>query len=452
MELLQTALAWFFSFKAYVMLPVVILAIALFARVKLGPALMLALKLGVGFAGIFLVYDAFLGMLKPAVDAIVTTRGLHFPVIDAGWPPLAAITWASWIAPVSIVLVIGLNLLMVFTRMTNTLYIDIWNYWHFAFLGALLLGLSASPVIAFLAVLTIAVFTIKATEWSAPYVKQATGLEGVGVSPFSVAGFLPWAVALDRLFDAIPGIRHIVWDPSRSSGKLAVLGQPMIIGTFLGLFLGILGNYELRKTLELAVQIAAVMYVLPKCGALIGEAMSEVSDALRARLSARLAGRSMIIAMDTGFLMTHASVMTTGLVLMPISLGLAFLIPGNRVIPAGDLPNLISVMSLSVLIFRGNVFRAVLAGIPIIIAFLLVATDLAPLLTQLGAQSGVAGLADGSAQVTAFTDGGTPIRYWLLKLFLGAGWAWSVLPFALALVWMSWKRHRDLMTNKLTDA
>ena len=106
MELLQAALGWFFSFKAYVMLPVVILAIALFARVKLGPALMLALQLGVGFAGIFLVYDAFLGMLKPAVDAIVTTRGLHFPVIDAGWPPLAAITWASWIAPVSIVLVI----------------------------------------------------------------------------------------------------------------------------------------------------------------------------------------------------------------------------------------------------------------------------------------------------------------------------------------------------------
>jgi PTS system galactitol-specific IIC component len=394
------------------------------------------------------VYDAFLGMLKPAIDAIVTTRGLHFPVVDAGWPPLAAITWASWIAPVSIVLVIVLNLVMVFTRLSNTLYIDIWNYWHFAFLGALLLGLQASPVIAFAAVLLIAVFTIKMTEWSATYVKQATGLDGIGVSPFSVAGFLPWAVALDRLFDAIPGIRHIVWDPSRSGGKLAVLGQPMVIGTFLGLFLGVLASYSLRSTLELAVQIAAVMYILPKCGGLIGEAMSAVSDALRERLSARLAGRSMIIAMDTGFLMTHASVMTTGLVLMPISLGLAFLIPGNRVIPAGDLPNLISVMSLSALIFRGNVFRAVLAGIPILIAFLLVATDLAPLLTQLGAQSGVAGLAEGSAQVTAFTDGGTPIRYWLLKLFLGAGWAWAVLPLALALVWLSRKRHLTLMPNK----
>ena len=163
-----------------------------------------------------------------------------------------------------------------------------------------------------------------------------------------------------------------------------------------------------------------------------------------------LLGGSFLTPRNLWILLVQTSsiaVMTTGLVLMPISLGLAFLIPGNRVIPAGDLPNLISVMSLSALIFRGNVFRAVLAGIPILIAFLLVATDLAPLLTQLGAQSGVAGLADGSAQVTAFTDGGTPIRYWLLKLFLGAGWAWAVLPLALALVWLSGKRHREIMTS-----
>lgn len=442
MQLLQTALAWFFSFKAYVMLPVVILAITLFARMKPGPALLLALKLGVGFAGIFLVYDAFLGMLKPAVEAIVTTRGLSFPVIDAGWPPLAAITWASWIAPVSIALVIGLNLFMVFTRLTNTLYIDIWNYWHFAFLGALLLSLHASPVIAFSAVALIAVFNIKATEWSAPYVERATGLEGIGVSPFSVAGFLPWSVVLDRVFDAIPGVRHIVWDPSRSNGKLAVLGQPMIIGALLGVFLGVLANYEIRKLSELAIQIAAVMFILPKCGDLIGEAMSQVSDALRARLSTRLSGRSMVIAMDTGFLMTHPSVMTTGLVLMPISLGLAFLIPGNRMIPAGDLPNLISIMSLGVLVFRGNVFRAVLAGIPIVIVFLLVATNLAPLLTQLGAQSGVAGLAGGATQVTAFTDGGNPVRFWMLRLFMGEIWAWVILPVALGLVWFTWKQYR----------
>ncbi len=442
MSTLQSALMWFFSFKAYVMLPVVIGALALFARIRPGSALMLALKLGVGFAGIFMVYDVFLGLLKPAIEAIVQTRGLQYPVIDAGWPSLAAITWASWIAPVSIAVVIGLNVLMLFARLTNTLYIDIWNYWHFAFLGAIVLSLTNNPLLAFAAVSLIALYSFKATEWSAPYVARGTGMAGIGISPFSVTAFLPWSVVANRLFDSIPGVRAIVWDPSRSGGKFAVLGQPMVIGALLGVFLGWLGGYALREMSALSIQIAAVMYLLPKCGSLIGEAMEQVSDALRVRLDAHLAGRELIISMDTPFLLTHPSVMATGLILMPISLALAFVIPGNRMIPAGDLPNLLSIMSLGALVFRGNVFRAVLAGIPMVISFMLVASDLAPLLTRLGAQSGVGALIQGGAEVTAFTDGGNPVRYWMFKLFLGEVWAWSLLPVALWFVWMVWSRHR----------
>jgi len=34
----------------------------------------------------------------------MTVRGFNFPVLDVGWPPLAAITWGSPIAPISILL------------------------------------------------------------------------------------------------------------------------------------------------------------------------------------------------------------------------------------------------------------------------------------------------------------------------------------------------------------
>ena len=145
--------------------------------------------------------------------------------------------------------------------------------------------------------------------------------------------------------------------------------------------------------------------------------------------------------------MTNASVMTTGLILMPLSLGLAFVIPGNKMLPAGDLPNLISIFSLCVLIFRGNVIRAVLAALPLVASFLWVATQMAPLITRLGAQSGVPGLAEGSVQVTAFTDGGSPVRYWMLELFTGQGWAFIVLPLALGLIAFAWwKVRKDAAT------
>ena len=102
--------------------------------------------------------------------------------------------------------------------------------------------------------------------------------------------------------------------------------------------------------------------------------------------------------------------------------------------------NLISIFSLSVLVFRGNVIRAVISAVPVLFSFLWVASALAPTITSLGAQSGVAGLSSGTVQVTAFTDGGNPIRYWMLELFTGQGWAWIVLIPALALIaWQVWR-------------
>jgi PTS system galactitol-specific IIC component len=441
MEILQSSLAWFFSFKAFVMLPVVVLVIALLSRMKLSSALLAVLQLGAGFAGIFLVYDVFLNLLKPAVEALTTARGLDFPVVDAGWPPLAAITWASWIAPVSIAVVLGLNLVLLFSKLTSTLYIDLWNYWHFAFLGAVVLALTSNPWLAFGSVAVIAIFTFKMTEWSAPHVQREVKIEGVGVSPFSVAGLLPWAVAANALFDRIPGVRKWNWNPGAATSKVSALGQPMVLGFFLGVFLGVLAGYDFRKTAELAVQLAAILFVLPQCGGLIGTAMNGVSEALRGRLANRLKGRSLVISLDTGFLLTHSSVTTTGLILMPIAIGLAFIIPGNKVLPAGDLPNLISIFSLSVLVFRGNVIRAVIAAVPVMASFLWVATQMAPLITTLGAQSGVAGLA-GSVQVTAFTDGGNPIRWWLLELFTGQVWGWALLVPVAALVGFTWWKAR----------
>lgn len=443
MEFLQSVLAWLFSFKAFVMLPVVVFVIALLAKMRPGTALVTVLQLGAGFAGIFLVYDAFLGLLKPAIETLTTTRGLNFPVVDAGWPPLAAITWAGWLAPAAIALVLGLNLLLIFFRATTALYIDLWNYWHFAFLGALVLALTSNPLLAFASVLVIAVFTIKMTEWSAPHVLRETGVEGVGVSPFSVAGLLPWAVALNALFDRIPGLNKLSWNPSAARSQASALGQPMVLGFFLGVFLGVLAGYDFRGTAELAVQIAAILFVLPQCGGLIGTAMNQVSEALRERLAGRLKGRSLVLALDTGFLMTNASVMATGLILMPIALGLAFVLPGNQLIPAGDLPNLIAIFSVSVLIFRGNVVRAVIAALPVVVSFLWIGTQLAPLITRLGAQSGVPGLASENVLVTAFTDGGHPIRYWLLQVFTGQWWALLIIPLALALVGFTWWKARN---------
>jgi PTS system galactitol-specific IIC component len=140
--------------------------------------------------------------------------------------------------------------------------------------------------------------------------------------------------------------------------------------------------------------------------------------------------------------MQNSAVIVTGLLLMPISIAIAFVLPGNKVLPLGDLANLIAVMSVIVLVTRSNVFRAVVIGIPIVMGYLLISTHLAPLYTTLSAKVGAVTAQGYAGDITAFTDGGNPVRYWFLSLFQGDLIALLAVPVILALMCYSWRRNR----------
>ncbi len=442
MQVIQDVISWIFSFKVYLLLPVLFLIIALLSRMSPGKALLHSLKVGIGFAGVFLIFDAFLGIMHPAVHAMVQARNLQFPIVDAGWPPLAAITWSSWIAPLIILLVLFLNVIMLLLRWTRVFYIDIWNYWHFALIGSMLLAVGIPLPLALAGSLFAAVLVFKMSEMTIPYVQKVTGIEGIAVSPLTVAGFAPWAIGMDALIAKIPGLRRLHWNPSRSEGPWAVFGEPMIVGFFMGILFGFLAAYDVKKILEMAVTIGAIMFLLPHCGSLIGEATGAISRAASERMAPLFGGRSIAIAMDTGFLMKIPSVIVTGMLLMPISLALAFVLPGNKVLPAGDLPNLMSIFSVVVLISGGNVVRSLLIALPVIVGFLYSATALGPLITELAQKAGtIPGVSEGtSLVVSSFTDGGNPLRFWVFELFRGNLIALLLVIPVAALLWYASKK------------
>ena len=451
MDSLQHLLAVFFSFKAYVMLPMIIFVIAIAVRVPLQRALFSTVALAAGFAGVFIAFDFFVANISPAVRQLSLARGLSFPVLDVGWPPLAAITWASPLAAISIPLVLITNLVLLAVGWTRTIYIDIWNYWHFAFMGALVMSTSGSVWLGLSATLILAIYCFKMTEWTAPDVERETGLKGISASPISVNGLVPYFAGVDWLLDRIPGVKTINYNPERkkttNSGEpdqltaLDMLSEPMVIGVVMGLALALSANYGVKEALELSVHIAAVMFLLPKSAGLIGEAMIPITTALREQVERHFPNRkNLVVAMDTGFLMHHKSVVVTGLLLMALAVGIALILPGNRVLPLGDLPNVISVMSLSVLMMRGNVFRAVVAGIPVIITFLWIASSMAPAYTELAHQAPAFNV-EGLGLITAFTDGGHQLRFWLYALYQAQWWAIAVLPLVGAGVFFTRRRY-----------
>jgi len=448
MSVLSSIIAFVFSFQAYVMLPAIILLLGLAIRMRPGQAALSALRLGVGFAGIFIAFGFFVKQISPAVAAMLKARGLDFPVLDVGWPPLAAITWASPIAPLSIVLVLALNLAMLSLNITRTINIDIWNYWHFALIGALVQSVSGSLLLGLGATLLIAFYSIMVADWTAPRVRSECGLEGISITTLSVNGLLPYAVAADRLFDLVPGLRRVSLGAKTGTKRFGILMDPLFIGAAIGLLFGLLAAYDIKRLLELAINVAAVMFILPLCGGLIGKAMEPVSLQLKALIQRRFPKKKVLyVGMDGGILMQNGSVIVTGLLMMPISIAIAFVLPGNKVLPLGDLANLISVMSVIVLVTRGNVFRAVIIGIPVVVSYLLISTHFAPLYTKLSAQAGAISAETYAGQITAFTDGGNPVRFWFFYLFEGRLAAFLVLPLVLGLMYYAWKRNKKEVTE-----
>jgi len=443
MDILKTILDEFFSFQAYVMLPFFIFIIAMLVRMNISRAFISSLKMGVGFAGIFIVFAFFVDNIKPAVEAIVHIRNLDFPVLDVGWPPLAAITWSSSLAPVSIPLIIALNVLMIATNTTKTIYIDIWNYWHLALAGAFILATSQSLILGVAAVTLITIYTIKMADWSAPHIEQQTNLKGVTIAPVSVVGILPFAVTMDYIYDKIPILNKLDFNPEKDNRRVGLLGEPMIIGVIIGVLLGAAAGYTIKMILELSIHLAAVMFLLPKCGQLIADGISPVSESLKQWIQERFPNKQQLfVAVDTGVIMNHKSVMITGLILMPVALVISLMIPGNKTLPLGDLPNLISIMSVSVLVSRGNVIRGVLTGIPVVATFLLISSNLAPLITALSTETGIT-IGDGQ-MITAFTDGGNHARYFLIYLFQGNLIAITIIPLISIMMYLSYRRAKSI--------
>src|SRR5512139_3710126 len=134
MAVLLTAIKVFFdSLGATVVLPIIIFILALILGAKPGRAFRAAVTIGIAFIGINLVIGLMWGTLSEVGQKMVQNTGVTLNVMDVGWPSAAAIAFGTsvglWVIPIAIIV----NLILLFTRVTKTINIDIWNYWHFAF-------------------------------------------------------------------------------------------------------------------------------------------------------------------------------------------------------------------------------------------------------------------------------------------------------------------------------
>ena len=411
---------WIASLQSAVLIPLVLFIFALIARMKFSKALRHAILVGVGFIGLMAVVNVFGQGVSPVVQAIAKTTSSKLTITDAGVFTLLLVTWGSKIAVFFIPVGLAVNLLMLWTKLTKTLDVDILNYWVWGISAIAVQALTGSTLLGILAFIINEIVILKIADWTAPKVQEHFQLPGISIPHGNAALWPPISIAVASILKYIPGLNKVKADPSSIKKRWGTFGEPVILGFILGIILGIIAKYSVAQVLNLAVTIAAVMVLFPKMVAVMMEGLVPISDAVRDFAKSHL-NREVYVGLDAAVLIGYPEVVATAIILVPLIILMAPILPGNHVLPLADLaiaaPFLISV-SMPFL-RKGNVIWGVIAGIVIFALALYISGDLAPLYTKAGLESGVAAVPKNATwtSVGAGSNWVTWILVKILKLF-----------------------------------
>ena len=372
-----------------VLLSIVIAVLGLILGEKLGKAVISGLLVGVGFVGLGLVIGLLIGALAPATDALIAKTGLELTAIDVGWGVAAAIAFGTVVGALVIPVVFLLNIVYLLVKVTKTLNVDIWNFWHYAFTGSLVyLVTGQNLVLALIAACLHATYSLLIADFTAPMVQSFFKLPGISIPQGWATTSVPIIWVLNWITEKIPWVRDIDWDEKFIREKWGFWGQPIIMGAILGLLLGLLAYGFNKAALVLAVEMAAVMVLVPRIIAIFMEGLTPLSEAAREFMQKRFPGREFYIGLDSAILIGHPITIAAGIVLIPITLLLAFILPGNKVLPAADLAATAFFVAMVPPMTKGNLFRSIIFGTVIMAMVLYIAGAFAPLLTQIAADIG----------------------------------------------------------------
>jgi PTS system galactitol-specific IIC component len=214
----------------------------------------------------------------------------------------------------------------------------------------------------------------------------------------------PIGFLLDRVLKVIPGINKIKADPEFIVKKLGFLGEGPVVGFILGILIGLLAGYDFGGILNLGVNLAAVMLLMPQMIGVMMQGLLPFSESVGEALKKRGVKREIYIGIDGCISSGYMPLLASTMIIIALTPFLAIILPGNRTLPMADLAVAWSWGVWSVAPSKGNLFRGILNHILITIGALYLATLAAPFITEAAKISGVD--LGGMTQITAITAGG----------------------------------------------
>lgn len=398
-----------------VMMPIIILIIGLIFRVKFSTLVKSALLTGVGFYGVNMVINGFVAVVAPIAQQMVNNWGLSTNIVDVGWPARAAATWSFSLAPVVVFVILGLNILMLVIKKTRCVMVDFWSYNHFIFTSALVYAVTKNAWIAILFAAIDAAITFKLADWTQPLCAEYFGLDGVSFPTSNSVCWAPVAWALNKFWDLFPFLKNSKADPESINQKFGILGDPLIVGVILGAIIAILGGSNLKTVLTCAICTGATMTITPKMMQILMDGLMPFADAVKEILNKRFSGSNFHIGIDAALTIANDSAIAVGVLMVPITLVLAIVLPYNHLLPITDIAyQAMWLAAWPVAFGKGNVLKGLLSTIVITCIMLYIATTLAPIHTAMAVAGGFT-MPEGVALIST-EDAGTHLTGFILYL------------------------------------
>lgn len=335
MSVLINSFQWFIGLGSNVFLPIIIFILGIIFGLKPGKALMSGITVGIGSIGLGLVLNLLSGSMGSAIQDLGNHYGSSLNILDIGVGVGGPLAFSTSLGLLMIPISLVVNIFFVFLGLTRTLNVDIWNFWFPIFMGMITQSITGNFVFGILGG-TVAVMI----QWLLADINQKKnseffGYPGIAISHMMVNSGAIIARPLNWIFDRIPGLNKIDLDTESLTKRFGILGDTVFIGLVIGALVGIFAKYDVSKIGNLAVSTAAVMKIMPKMVAMFMEGLGPIAEAASDFANNKLGGRQVNIGMDAALVVGHSAVMSTSILLVPISLALALVLPGNQVLPFG---------------------------------------------------------------------------------------------------------------------
>ena len=388
------------------MMPIIFTVIGLCIGMKFGQALKSGLYVGVGFVGLGVVTALLTTNFNDPLKAICDLYHLQLNVFDMGWPAAASVAYNTAVGALIIPICLGINVLMLLTKTTSTLNIDLWNYWHFAFIGAVAyFVMGESLAWGYFAAIVCYIITLVLADITATKFQKYYDLDGISIPQPFCQSFMPFAVVINKVLDKIPGFSRLDVDAEGLKRKFGVFGEPLLLGVIVGILIGVAAHFDVKMVLTLGVTMGAVMELIPRITKLFIDGLKPISVKAQEMVDKRLHGRKVHIGMSPALVIGHPTTLVVSILLIPTVLVVSVILPGNQFLPLASLAGMFYLFPIVLPYTKGNVVKTFIIGLVALIFGLYFVTDMAPDFT-LAANAVFEATKDKAAQIPQGFTGG----------------------------------------------